>query len=201
MKMDDRKRKWSLIGGTVVICALLVVLITGQFRKDTVESVRESTTEATKEAVLLTNDSKEEVKESTTVKAGMEPETTEETTKGHIDETVQEIQPEVTKPEKPKEGVRHDPAKKPNGETVKPTEPVVTEPVTIPPVEEPAVTEPQPVEPPTEIPTEAPTQSPSSAPEEGQIYVPGFGWMDDTGAIGTQVDSDGDINKQVGIMD
>jgi len=25
--------------------------------------------------------------------------------------------------------------------------------------------------------------------------------MDDTGEIGTQVDSDGDINKQVGIMD
>ena len=63
------------------------------------------------------------------------------------------------------------------------------------------VTEPQPVEPPTEIPTEAPTEAPTSAPQEGQIYVPGFGWVTPSGTDFEDVDSDGDINKQVGIMD
>ena len=91
--------------------------------------------------------------------------------------------------------------KKPNGETVTPTNPVVAEQQPIPETEPPVVTEPQPVEQPTEPPTEAPTEATESAPQEGKIYVPGFGWMDDTGEIGTQVDSDGDINKQVGIMD
>lgn len=38
--------------------------------------------------------------------------------------------------------------------------------------------------------------------EKGQIWFPGFGWVDDSGPNkGTQVGSDGDINKQVGSMD
>ena len=70
-----------------------------------------------------------------------------------------------------------------------------------PETEPPVVTEPQPVEQPTEPPTEAPTEATESAPQEGMIYVPGFGWVTPSGSIGRDVDSDGDINKQVGIMD
>ena len=37
---------------------------------------------------------------------------------------------------------------------------------------------------------------------DGKIYVPGFGWIDDIGeGQGTAVDGDGDINKQIGNMD
>lgn len=38
---------------------------------------------------------------------------------------------------------------------------------------------------------------------KGQIYIPGFGWTDNQGggSQGTNVTSDGDINKQVGTMD
>lgn len=38
---------------------------------------------------------------------------------------------------------------------------------------------------------------------EGQIYVEGFGWIKDEGGggKGTEVDSDGDVNKQIGSMD
>jgi len=38
---------------------------------------------------------------------------------------------------------------------------------------------------------------------KGQVYVPGFGWVNDEGGggQGTNVTSDGDINKQVGTMD
>jgi len=39
--------------------------------------------------------------------------------------------------------------------------------------------------------------------KDGKIYVPGFGWIEDEGGggEGIVVDGDGDINKQVGIMD
>lgn len=39
--------------------------------------------------------------------------------------------------------------------------------------------------------------------DKGQIYIPGFGWVKDEGEENktTDVDSEGDINKQVGTMD
>ncbi|TEB10205.1 hypothetical protein Pmgp_02505 [Pelotomaculum propionicicum] len=37
--------------------------------------------------------------------------------------------------------------------------------------------------------------------KDGQVYLPGFGWVTETGGSGTTVDGDGDINKQVGTMD
>ena len=39
--------------------------------------------------------------------------------------------------------------------------------------------------------------------KDGKVYIPGFGWVVDEGGggKGEVVDSDGDINKQVGIMD
>lgn len=37
--------------------------------------------------------------------------------------------------------------------------------------------------------------------EKGQIYVPGFGWTDDSGKNSREFsDSKGDINKQIGVM-
>ena len=40
-----------------------------------------------------------------------------------------------------------------------------------------------------------------SGGKPGQDYVDGFGWEYPTGGKGTTIDGDGDINKQVGIMD
>ncbi|EGW36662.1 DUF6550 family protein, partial [Desulfosporosinus sp. OT] len=39
--------------------------------------------------------------------------------------------------------------------------------------------------------------------KDGQVYIPGFGWVKDEGggSQGKVGKSDGDINKQVGIMD
>lgn len=46
------------------------------------------------------------------------------------------------------------------------------------------------------------TDNNSSKKIKGKIYVPGFGWIKNEGGggKGVKVDSDGDINKQVGIM-
>lgn len=48
------------------------------------------------------------------------------------------------------------------------------------------------------------TQSPKAGEKnsKGQVYVPGFGWVDDGGTNkGKSVNSTGDVNKQVGTMD
>lgn len=198
MKLDDKQKKWMIIGGAVIVCMILVLLIAGQFKSEPATAVQETTqTDQTTVAEPMI-ESSEAVRE--TIKVETKAETTAAPTKDQTDETVQQIQPEVTKPAKPKDEDRHDPAKKPNGETVTPTNPVIAEPQPNPETEPPVVTEPQPVEQPTEPPTEAPTEA-ESAPQEGKIYVPGFGWVTPSGSIGRDVDSDGDINKQVGIMD
>ena len=199
MKMDDKQKKWMTIGGAGIICLILVVLIAGQFRHEPAVSVQETTQVLPTTIAEPSVESSEAVKETT--KAETKPQTTAAPTKDQTDETIQEIQPEVTKPAKPQDKDMHDPAKKPNGELVKPTEPVIVETEPVPTTEPPVVTEPQPVEPPTEIQTEAPTEAPTSAPQEGQIYVPGFGWVTPSGSVGETGHSDGDINKQVGIMD
>ena len=54
---------------------------------------------------------------------------------------------------------------------------------------------------PTSKPSSKPSSSTPSGGKPGQIYVPGFGWQYPTGGKGTTVAGDGDINKQVGIMD
>lgn len=53
-------------------------------------------------------------------------------------------------------------------------------------------------------PTKKPTGEEVEPPtKDGEIYVPGFGWIEDEGGggEGIEIDGDGDINKPVGIMD
>ena len=199
MKLDDKQKKWMIIGSAVIVCMILVLLIAGQFKSEPATAVQETTQADQTTVAEPMIESSEAVRE--TVKVETKAETTAAPAKDQTDETVQQIQPEVTKPAKPKDEDRHDPTKKPNGETVTPTNPAVVEPQPTPETEPPVVTEPQPVEQPTEPPTEAPTEATESAPQEGMIYVPGFGWVTPSSSIGIDVDSDGDINKQVGIMD
>lgn len=52
--------------------------------------------------------------------------------------------------------------------------------------------------------TQAQTQTPKAGEKnsKGQVYFPGFGWIDDGGVNkGENVNSSGDVNKQVGTMD
>lgn len=97
--------------------------------------------------------------------------------------TEQTIQSDVDKPEADEDALT-DPSKTPDGQMVDgPPEPVDHGTVTTPP---PSSSEPQ----------------AGDTNDKGQIYVPGFGWIANEGG-GTDVktgDSDGDINKPVGIM-
>jgi hypothetical protein len=93
--------------------------------------------------------------------------------------TEQTIQPDVTKPQAPK------PPKIENEDAT------VNAPA--PPSYKPEQTEQKPS-----------SNNPKNGDKkDGKIYIDGFGWIDDEGGggSGTEVDGDGDINKQVGIMD
>lgn len=52
-----------------------------------------------------------------------------------------------------------------------------------------------------QVDTMRPTKPQGGGKKDGKVYLPGFGWVTETGGSGTQVDGEGDINKQVGTMD
>ena len=204
MNLDDRTKKWLVAGGAGIIGICMLVLITGQFSGKQVETTPE-TTEAvtTKEALVETTEDEgvlvTTAEETVSVsQPGTEAE--KRTTEAETTEEVQELQPEATKTAEPPEEKKHDPAIKPNGEVVIPPTAVApsTEAETTQAQSEtvPDTTAPPPES--TEVLVPEPT---GDAPKEGQVYVPGFGWVDPSGSTGEYVDSDGDINKQVGSMD
>ena len=121
MKLDDKQKKWMIIGGAVIVCMILTLLIAGRFKSEPATAVQQTTQADQTTVAEPIIESSEAVRE--TVKVETKAETTAAPTKDQTDETVQQIQPEVTKPAKPKDEDRHDPAKKPNGETVTPTKP------------------------------------------------------------------------------
>lgn len=204
MKLDDRTKKWLVAGGAGIIGICMLVLITGQFGGKQVETTPETTEAVTSEEVTVETTEDEGILVTTAVEAVSVSETETEaekrTTAAETTEEVQELQPEATKPAEPSEKVKHDPTRKPNGEVVIPKTTVApsTEAETIQAqlenVPETTTTPPEN----TEVPL---PETPGEAPKEGQVYVPGFGWVDPSGSTGEYVDSDGDINKQVGSMD
>lgn len=204
MKLEDRTKKWLVAGGAGIIGICMLVLITGQFGGKQVETTPEATEAVTTEEVIVETTKNEEIlvttNEETVSVSQAETEEEKRTTAAGTTEEVQELQPEATKPVEPPEEKKHDPTTKPNGEDVIPT-------TTVTPLTEAETTQAQSeavlettVSPPesTEVPL---TETPGEAPKEGQVYVPGFGWVDPSGSTGEYVDSDGDINKQVGSMD
>lgn len=208
MNLDDRLKRWLVAGGAGIIGICMLVLITGQFGGKQVETTP-ATTEAvtTKEAsVETTGDEGVLVTTAEETVSVSQPGTEAEkrTTAAETTEEVQELQPEATKPAEPSEKVKHDPTRKPNGEEIIPTTADVptSEAVVETTQAAPAETVPETTIAPTEESTTVQaTEQVGEAPKEGQVYVPGFGWVDDTGSYGETAHSDGDINKQVGSMD
>lgn len=204
MNLDDRTKKWLVAGGAGIIGICMLVLITGQFSGKKVETTPETTEAVTTKEVSVETTEDEGVlvttAEETVSVSQPGTEAEKRTTAAETTEEVQELQPEATKPVEPPEEKKHDPAIKPNGEVVIPTTAVApsTEAETTQAQSEtiPDTTAPPPES--TEVLLPEPT---GDAPKEGQVYVPGFGWVDPSGSTGEYVDSDGDINKQVGSMD
>ena len=204
MNLDDRLKRWLVAGGAGIIGICMLVLITGQFGGKQVETTPETTEAVTTKEVSVETTEDEGILVTTAEEivgvSQTETEAEKRTTAVETTEEVQELQPEATKPAEPPEKVKHDPTRKPNGEEVITTmADVPTSETTLAP---PAETVPETTAAPTEESTAVQATEPvGEAPKEGQVYVPGFGWVDDTGSYGETAHSDGDINKQVGSMD
>ncbi|WP_349673279.1 DUF6550 family protein [Lacrimispora sp.] len=171
MKLSDRKKKWCIVTGISAMCIILVIAIVSRFKEETLIEA-----EATTAALITTTDSRtistlsvtgeETTTPVTTQEVSVQP-TSTEAEKQNMDTadssgTEQSIQPEVTKPAESLEEAKKDPTKTPSGEKV----------TTAVQAEENKVQS-----------TTAPTQSSSESENnhEGEIYVPGFGWVEDNG--------------------
>ena len=171
MKLSDRKKKWGIVTGISFMCIILVIAIVSRFKTETLVEAEETTA-----ALITTTDSptistlsvtgEETTSPVTTQEVSVQPTSTEAEIQnmdtGDSSGTEQSIQPEVTKPAEPLEEAKKDPTKTPSGEKA----------TTAVQAEENKVQS-----------TTAPTQSSSESENnhEGEIYVPGFGWVEDNG--------------------
>ena len=209
---DKTKKRLVVIGG-LVICAMLIIMISSQFRKEPIEdTLPNQNTEVGNVTIEKLNDTENAGKEETTkdddkiedINTEDNEDKTEKeegikvppikvpdiqtTNKSGVDKgTNQTIQKDAEKPKEPTKEQLTDPTKKPNGERV---------------AEPPVNVDHNKVEKPVEPPKQKDEPKGGDTNNKGQTYLPGFGWIDNSGENqGTKVDGDGDINKQVGNMD
>lgn len=194
MKMTEKTKRNLAIGGGAVICIALIAAIGLQFGKAPAgEDVLPVDTPPASEVVVDPGEAatgKTEEKELVIETGSKETEPETDSTKpvdarpAQTDQSEQSIQPEVTKPAEPEETVKTDPTQKPDGTKVEtPPAPVEHEEVVTP-------TETVPV---TDQPQGGETQG-------GKVYLPGFGWVTDTGSDGTTADDMYENGNKIGEM-
>lgn len=203
-----KKKSWLLVGGVVLVVTLGGWTIwneTSQQTEDTVPSDSVVTPVTTTTSV----DKVPGISPSPVTPSSDEPtkdlkSTNAESTPAITSQTQPEPTPSETpvlQPEKEKKHIEV-PLTKPE-KTIKPTEPPK------PKVKEPEKEQSPAVPPEYEEKETHPNKETATTPKagdknsKGQVYVPGFGWVENQGG-GTQeieTGSDGDLNKQVGTMD
>ena len=173
--INDKTKKRLIVSGGLIISVILIILISAQFRKEPIaEAELPNESEETVDIILETPQNTE--KEEQIIVPEIEITDKETKDNGAIDTgTEQTIQRDPEKPKEPTKEQLEDPTQKPNGEKVEtPPEPVEHD-----KVEKPAETQKKNDEP----------QGGDS--NNGKIYVPGFGWIDDVGeGQGTTVDGE-----------
>lgn len=196
--MTEKRKKYWLLAGGVLACILLVCVIGVQFQKEEEQPMvvfgteTESETDLIIEPDAITESADSGQTETETMMEDPEEETEtidetegeEETKQEKTDTVKQSIQPEVTKPEEPESEVLTDPAQKPDGTPAEsPAETTGTGAASSP---EPEVSEPQ-----------------AGDTNDGQIYIPGFGWVEDEGGGVNSVPLDDmyENGNKIGIMD
>ena len=177
MKLADKTKKRLILTGLGVVCVALVIAIASQFKAEEPNAVSTQPSSTVSDAV---NPSVPPTEQTNTQGVNAQPVdpavTPDQTTDtGDSTGTEQSIQAEVTKPPEPPQESKTDPSQKPDGEKV---------------------TEPE------NVPSSAPKAGDKN--DKGQVYFPGFGWVDDEGAnTGTQVGNEDDelTGNKVGSMD
>ncbi|AEY67574.1 DUF6550 family protein [Clostridium sp. BNL1100] len=191
MKLSDKMKKRITITGLGAVCVILAIAIAWQFKSEKPDYAAIPTpTQATDEiqvnseiAVPAADSAKEPEVAVQPVEPSTEPTKAADT--GDSIGTEQSIQAEPTKPAEPSEEAKTDPAKKPDGEKVTNTTPV----------EHDKVTKPENSTPPS-------TPKSGDKNEKGQVWVPGFGWVDNSGDnVGTQAEDMYENGNKIGDMD
>lgn len=208
--INDKTKKRLVIASGLIISVILIVLIINKLQQKPIEDV------VLPDESIETNDiivekpviNRKEDREYEIIVTQIESSDTEETDEDVIDNEVtsedtsnkdgidksavdtvieQTIQADIEKPKEPTKKQLTDPTQKPSGEKVE----KAPEPVDHDKVEKPA-----------EIPKSNDEPQGGDTNNEGKTYLPGFGWIENSGENQeTVVDGDGDINKQIGIMD
>ena len=191
MKLTEKKKKYLTVCGGIILCAGLMAAIAFQFRTEAPEDEAAEENTAT-EIIVDPSDSESQPEESGESELVVNPENDKteadetapavDSRPAQTDEAEQSIQPDVEKPEAPSEEALTDPDVQPDGT----------------PVEE------APEAGSDESQTEIGTSEPQAGDTEGgQIYIPGFGWVDNQGG-GSSGTSAGDMHEngnKIGSMD
>lgn len=211
MKLTEKTKRYLAIGGGTVVCIGLLAAISLQFAKapagedtlpeesgivaeivvdpgggDTVEGATDIEKETA--AAESTEGSGLVIQPGAGTAAGNgESSQPVDSRPAQTDQTEQSIQPEPTKPETPDEEVLKDPTTKPDGTKVEGT---------------PEVVEHDHVEKPDELPVD-PDEPQAGDTSGGQIYIPGFGWVENHGGggSGTVAEDMYENGNKIGIMD
>lgn len=205
MKLNERMKRRLAVLGCVVVGAVLIAAIGSQFRGEAQGSnqteARTEQTEAVTVAVISTETTEAATTEEETetskpdIVVRTEP-ATEPSRAGttepiaavpaQTDRTEQAVQPAPEKPTAPPEEVLKNPAQKPDGESVEGTPEAIPHEEVVRPSETPIQEgEPQ-----------------YGTTQNGKIYVPGFGWIDEIGeGQGTIAEDMYENGNKIGIMD
>lgn len=206
MKLTDKTKKRLTIAGLGVVCVVLIIAISSQFKteKPKDEAIQPSQTvsgdiipgtdiqptssEPTKEpevSVPAIDPTKPPEVSAPPIDPTKPPEKRVGADTGDSSGTEQKIQEEVKKPTEPPKEVKTDPTKKPDGEKV----------TSVTPVEHDKVTKPK---------NDAPASTPKAGDknEKGQMWVPGFGWVDNSGEnVGITAEDMYENGNKIGNMD
>lgn len=203
MKLSEKTKKYLAISGGAVICIGLITAISLQFGKAPAgedylpandpsateivvdpSGLATRTEESTNKEEPSTEEKKVVVQPNTDAVDSTESNQPVDTRPAQTDQTKQSIQQEVTKPAEPSEEVKKDATQKPDGTKVE-TPPT--------PVDHDTYTPPEQTEP-------APEQPQGGETQDGKVYLPGFGWVTDTGSSGTTADDMYENGNKIGEM-
>ncbi|PYG86802.1 hypothetical protein LY28_02829 [Ruminiclostridium sufflavum DSM 19573] len=185
--INDKTKKRLIIAGGLIVSIMLIIMIAAQFKKEPVKEVSVSSPSAalvSTDTVTVTPAEASKTQKDIVVQDSKVAETTKSKTQAPntaiSSGTKQTIQPDPVKPTAPTEK----PKSTDKTSDEKPT--VTGKPKTT--VKDNTISK---------------TEPKGGEKKDGEIYVPGFGWVKDNGggSQGEVVGSDGDINKQVGTMD
>lgn len=177
--MSNKTKKLIVTGSLAIVCVVLIAAIYFRFQTEPVKddgtppSVTMSS-DVTPTPDITKSDETAEKKDDIVVKPVEPTPLPSETPTQDANEIVQSNVPEAEKPEPPEKPT-------PQGDETNPAKPPEYKP------EDTTISE--------------PAEPKGGEKKDGKVYLPGFGWVPETGGSGTTVDGEGDINKQVGTMD